>query len=60
MGKMTDKEFRAHMIRAASTPTMRFKDAFVLFVAKVGGIVMLILILTHLDAIAEFLYNLGH
>jgi hypothetical protein len=52
--KMSDAEFRAQMYKATTTPWTRFKDTCILWMAKIGLFVVLVLILTHLDAIVDW------
>lgn len=46
---MSDKEFRAKMQRMASTPSSRAKDWFTIWLARIGGCVLLIWLVTYLS-----------
>lgn len=52
---MDDKEFRARMRKAAQTPGERFQDWLTLWIAKIGGVAILLWVITHLDEITAWL-----
>jgi hypothetical protein len=52
--KMSRKELQAAIQDAVSTPATRARDWIILQLAKVGVVLVLIWVLTHLDGIVDW------